>query len=393
MSNSRNSIQERAIASVHRSNKAYCKFITANDVSETGSHQAGFHIHKDSWELFFDRPGEKGENKDCYVTIKWQDEFETESRFIYYGRGTRNEYRLTRFGKGFPFLNESHLGDLLVICRLSRDYFEAFVLETEDDMESFFKAFGISASQANRLIDKRIELLPEEVILGCFLSYLNTVKSGFPTTASLSLNARLCYNSSYGVSDKDILKMPDSVLLNWLEAEYQLFKTFENDRYSRQIKTPFNTVEALVEFANEVLNRRKSRAGKSLENHLGEIFHVHGIKYSTQETTEENKRPDFLFPSHEAYHNPDFSDKKLTFLAAKTTCKDRWRQILNEADRIKTKHLFTLQQGISSNQLSEMSKAGVKLVVPKAYLKSFPEQHREEILTLEGFVQITKSLQ
>ena len=34
--------------------------------------------------------------------------------------------------------------------------------------------------------------------------------------------------------------------------------------------------------------------------------------------------------------------------------KDRWRQVLNEADCIETKYLFTLQQGISKNQLREM---------------------------------------
>ena len=32
----------------------------------------------------FDCPGQKGENKDRNITIKWQDTFETESRFIYY---------------------------------------------------------------------------------------------------------------------------------------------------------------------------------------------------------------------------------------------------------------------------------------------------------------------
>lgn len=62
------------------------------------------------------------------VTIKWQNNFETNSRFIYYGVGTRNEYRLTRFGKGFPFLSDDNVGDLLIICNNSHIYYEAFVL-------------------------------------------------------------------------------------------------------------------------------------------------------------------------------------------------------------------------------------------------------------------------
>jgi type II restriction enzyme len=80
-------------------------------------------------------------------------------------------------------------------------------------------------------------------------------------------------------------------------------------------------------------------------------------------------------------------------LASKTTCKDRWRQILNEADRIKTRHLFTLQQGISKNQLEEMYKYNVCLVIPKPYLSSYPKEFRARILTLDNFVSRTKVTQ
>ena len=85
--------------------------------------------------------------------------------------------------------------------------------------------------------------------------------------------------------------------------------------------------------------------------------------------------------------------KKIKFLAAKTTCKDRWRQILNEADRIKTKHLFTLQQGISKNQLTEMYKYNVQLIVPKQYKNSFPKEFRDRIASLEDFIDFVKSKQ
>ena len=37
----------------------------------------------------------------------------------------------------------------------------------------------------------------------------------------------------------------------------------------------------------------------------------------------------------------------------KSTCKDRWRQVLSEADRIPNKHLFTLEAAISENQTSK----------------------------------------
>jgi len=163
----------------------------------------------------------------------------------------------------------------------------------------------------------------------------------------------------------------------------------ELEIYSERIKTPFRTVEELIELANTLLNRRKSRAGKSLEYHLNEVFSIFNLKFTPQAITEDNKKPDFIFPGNSEYHNPNFNSDKLIFLAAKTTCKDRWRQIINEADRIRVKHLFTLQQGISKNQLYEMYKEGVKLVVPKPYITSFPEEYQGKILTLESFVSYT----
>lgn len=386
-------ILQIAIQAVQNSEISFSKYITANDTGSTGGHQSGYHIHKNSWNLIFQQPGKKGTNKDKHVTIKWQDSFETSSRFIYYGVGTRNEYRLTRFGKGFPFLNDENIGDVLVLCKKSDDYYEAFVLQKDEDIDDFFAELNISSVDTNGLIPKQFEKTAEEVLYQCFLKFLHSLKISFPTTFELATNARNCYNSAYLINEILIRANPDKSILNWLDAEFQLFKTIENDRYSKRIETPFKTVEELVITANTILNRRKSRAGKSLEHHLSEIFKTFKLEFTSQSVTEENKRPDFLFPNLQAYLNPRFDNDKLFVLAAKTTCKDRWRQILNEADRVKTKHLFTLQQGISKNQLEEMYKYNVCLVVPRSYLKNFPENFRNKILTLENFindVQVTQ---
>jgi hypothetical protein len=383
---------QKAVETVKVSQISYCKYITANDAGSTGAHQAGYHVHKNGWPLFFDVPGTKGENKDVFVTIKWQADFETSSRFIYYGVGTRDEYRLTRFGKGFPFLADENVGDLLIICKTGDSYFEAFVLSHDEDIEDFFAALNISSADVNGIIRKQFEQNAEEKLLKCFFSFLSSLKIDFPETSSIAYKARQCYIGSYNTSEAIIKANPDKELLNWINAEFQLFKVIENDRYSSRIKTPFKNVEDLVEIANTILNRRKSRAGKSLEHHLSEIFRIFGLSYQSQITTEDNKKPDFLFPGIKAYQSPGYDPAKLVVLAAKTTCKDRWRQILNEADRIKTKHLFTLQQGISRNQLDEMYKYNVQLVVPKSYLNSFPQEYRPRILTLQGFITHVSSL-
>jgi hypothetical protein len=81
-----------------------------------------------------------------------------------------------------------------------------------------------------------------------------------------------------------------------------------------------------------------------------------------------------------------FSSDKLVMLAVKTTCKDRWRQILNEADRVTTKHLLTVQEGVSEGQFREISNAGVKLVVPKKLQEKHPASVRSELTSLETFL-------
>lgn len=140
-------------------------------------------------------------------------------------------------------------------------------------------------------------------------------------------------------------------------------------------------------------NRRKSRAGKSLEHHLSAIFTVESLIFEEQAITENNKRPDFLFPNAICYHNYEFPADDLTILGAKTTCKDRWRQVINEADRVDEKYLFTLQQGISKNQLKEMADENIRLVVPQSHIDSYPEEYRDSLNTLSGFIKIVKGKQ
>jgi hypothetical protein len=386
-------ILEKAIQSAQTAENGFCKFITANDTGATGGHQAGFHIHKGIWPLFFDTPGKKGVNKDLFVTIKWQDDFETSSRFIYYGVGTRNEYRLTRFGRGFPFLTEDNVGDLLVLNKKGKEFFEGYVLSNDEDIEDFFASMRISSSETNQLFNEPSGKSSENLLSDCFNGFIETIGKRFPNTLEIANQARLCYQNSFGSTSRNVLKNSDYEIIKWLETEFELFKAIENQLYKEILSKNFSNVEELVKTANSILNRRKSRAGKSLEHHLEEIFKISKLKFQTQAVIEGNKKPDFLFPNASAYNDLEFNSDRLIFLASKTTCKDRWRQILNEADRIRVKHLFTLQQGISKNQLSEMKKYGVKLVVPHSYHSSFPKEYRSDIYSLQDFILNVSSIQ
>ena len=82
-------------------------------------------------------------------------------------------------------------------------------------------------------------------------------------------------------------------------------------------------------------------------------------------------------------------------MAAKTTCKDRWRQVINEADRLRgmPKYLCTLQQGVSPAQMDEMQAENVILVVPKPDIKAYPEDRRDRIWTVSKFVEFVREVE
>lgn len=286
------------------------------------------------------KPGQKGENKEKTVQIKWQDDFTTESCMKYYGQGTRNEYRITRFGRGFPFLQDDNVGDLLVIAKFTEEDYKGYVLSSDEDIDGFFATFNLSPDETNQLIDVAGIVKPDEKIALLLEEFVRKFDS-FPETRKMALGARECYNKAYSISDSYMTTNPDELLLNWVDTEYRLFRFMEEKVYSDVISKPFGSVDAFVQAANEVLNRRKSRAGKSLEHHLADIFTKNKLVFEEQAVTEDNKKPDFLFPNGECYHNLEFPAEDLIVLGAKTTCKDRWRQVLTEADRVDVKYLFT----------------------------------------------------
>lgn len=306
-------ILNSAINKVQNAKYAFCRFITANDTGKNGSHQAGFYIPKCAAALLFDTPGVKGENKDKMVKVKWQDDFTTDSRFIYYGQGTRNEYRITRFGKGFPFFEEDNVGDLLIIAQQSEDYYYGFVLQADQDIDDFFAYFNLSPEMTNQLIDISQVKTPEK-LLETNIQELVSLYADFPETTLMAELARKIYNEAHRITNEDICKAPDLQLLKWIDTEYSLFRSFEEKIYAPIYSVPFPNCQELVKFSNIILNRRKSRAGKSLEHHLATIFTAAQLEYEEQAVTEDNKKPDFLFPNGEAYHNLLFPADKLVFL-------------------------------------------------------------------------------
>lgn len=371
---------------------AYCHYITPNDVGATGGHQYGFTFAKPCYSMFFDEPGVKGSNKDKYIEITWQKSFVTQSRAIYYGVGTRNEYRLTRYGKGFEFLQEDYIGSLQIMTKNREGEYNGYVLSDQGNIEAFMATFNLDITVGNHMIKSDSVFEADQFILDEFLKFIDT-HSHFPDTLEMAAFARNCVIRANKYNEAYISNNPDSIITEWITAEYQLFSGLEEKIYGPIFTQPFQNCQALIDFSNQILNRRKSRAGKSLEHHLATIFKASGLNFEEQCVTENNKKPDFIFPNGECYHDFAFPASKLTMLGAKTTCKDRWRQVLNEANRITDKHLFTLQRGVSRNQLQEMTDEHLTLVIPKENMKLFLPEFHSSIMCLSDFILMVKERQ
>ncbi len=228
----------------------------------------------------------------------------------------------------------------------------------------------------------------EEKAILKWVDELNLRDGGdFPKGETVSAKAREIQEKIY--DHTEYLRInPDLKLIEYTRVEYALFRHMEQAKYMDSVRDGFDDLDAFVQLALSLLNSRKSRAGKGFENQIGAILTANGLLFQEQVKTEGSKRPDFVFPSGAAYHDMGRSPDKLVVLAAKTTCKDRWRQILTEAKRMENepKWLITLQQGNSVQQLNEMMEDNVRLVVPEPYIRSYPAEYRGSIWPFKKFI-------
>jgi len=146
-----------AVAAVKSGLCSFCKFASANDAGSTGAHQSGIYIPKNSVPLIFDVPGIKGQNKERFAELQWDNGITTQCCFKYYGGGTRNEYRITRLGMT---LREN---DFIVIVKKSEDDYEGFHFDNEMLIDLFLKEFEITREETNALIPTIDSNIPFEL--------------------------------------------------------------------------------------------------------------------------------------------------------------------------------------------------------------------------------------
>lgn len=331
--------------------------------------------------------------------------------------GTKNgrmrwEYRLY-----FPTTNVSNnaiAGDLLVIAKCRDGGLLVVVAENNSSIASQIEwlfgfadlahpGFSVNSELgteksriefASRFILESIGVVVETAAEDYLEIMLEKFKGKFPTTRIFSDFARST------LKDLDPRDEPDLVLMNWMEREEVLFRTLERhliaDRLSEGFAGERNKgvdVDGFLSFSLSVQNRRKSRVGLALENHLELLFEKNGLRYKRTAVTENKAKPDFLFPGVTEYHDPAYDTLKLTMLGVKSTCKDRWRQVLAEADRIEDKHLLTLEAAISPQQTNEMAAKRLQLVLPRGLHQTYTPAQQSWLMDITGFTDLVRSRQ
>ncbi|MGC0238297.1 type II restriction endonuclease [Arthrobacter sp. SD76] len=101
----------------------------------------------------------------------------------------------------------------------------------------------------------------------------------WPTTQVFASFARKHFG------EVDAINEPDATLSAWVEHEHKLFRTLEKYKISEEIRQGFLSdsgdvdVDAFISMSLRTNNRRKSRAGLSLELHMEAILKANAIRF------------------------------------------------------------------------------------------------------------------
>ncbi len=342
--------------------------------------------------------GEENEGISEPSSVTWYDSRENHP--------TRSEFRL--YFKSNSVMELAGTGDLLIVARRPSGEIMIVIVSAGSTVENqLLWLFGVpvqidthfeyrefddedtKVDFAARYILDELGIEIEEPEAKRMDALLERFGGVFPKTAIFSTFVRET------IPEVNPLDGPDAALLAWMEQEEKLFRRLERHVVSDRLMAGFSgsdgaDVDGFIKFSLSVQNRRKSRAGYAFENHLEEVFKICGVTYDSQAVTENKSKPDFLFPGSVEYSNPSFPASRLTMLGVKSTCKDRWRQVLSEAARIQNKHLLTLEPGISINQTNEMVANNLQLVLPGGLHKTYQEVQQQWLMDLESFITLVK---
>lgn len=403
-------------ALVGSSNQLFVKKLSRNDTSwadDHGKHQAGFYIPRHIREAsFFPRLHAKNPDKPhifhAECNVLWPQTGETTSSGMRHYSNKGPETHFTRLPKTlFQALTPA---SLLLAGRLDEpmagcDYWivildsaneEAELLETILDIPSDFHGGLFEASsfeQASRLqLDEKAELI-ERLQHAICAGSMETVLSEYgsiPDSASIAQDARERWLRKHGFNCFDpwiIPKPGDAIMEISRDIEFTLYRQYELRRRAAELVALLagkgDLITTIVHHFAEIdrvflsaSQQRKTRAGRSFEHHIAASLKAGNIKFVEQAVTG-GRRPDFVMPDAQMLNKRSRSKNEALVLAAKTTLRERWKQVSSERLNCEV-FLATVDDRVAANSITEMAAAGIRLVVPESLKESSDTDYRSQ---------------
>ena len=382
----------------------YVKRLSGNDTLANGSHQAGFYMPKRVFfRLFPSLEHQIQSNADKWFPLIIDSHPDArEVRAIWYNNrlrgGTRNEVRVTNLGGGASALLDPESTGALTIfafcCRDGEDAESCRVWVCRNEVEE-----ELVERETGPVEPGRWTTFPAD---GWLLAAMRSAVRADCRLAAHQLPPEWLdrFPSGEEIVRKVMELRPDSDLLvderilRRRDCEFDLFQSLEEAVELPRAQAGFPTIAEFLAAAQTVLQRRKARSGKSLELHMREMLieeaFVEGRDFTYQPKAGNN--PDFLFPNEALYLDASYPRTQLRMLAAKTTIRDRWRQVTEECSDLPARHLLTLQEGVSEAQFKLIVDAGIRLVVPQKQIERYAPSIRPHLLTVEAFMADLRTL-
>lgn len=388
------------------------KKLSRNDTSwasDTGKHQAGFYIPRPIREADF-FPELRTTNADkphiftAEVPVLWPQTGETTLSSMRHYSNKGPETHFTRLPKSL-FSNLTPASLLLAgrfktpvagcswwIVTLDSAGEEAELLETVLDLPVDFhhQLFPSSSLRATtEAAQDELEQLIDQfrfAVRNGTVGELVAKYAVIPESVSIAEQARQRWLDSRGFATFnpwEIEAPGDAIMEISRELEYQLYRRYElrrraaellailcgTDDIAASVLRNYPQIDAVFLSASQ---QRKTRAGRSFEHHIAAALTAGGIRFVEQAVTG-GRRPDFVMPDVRQLHSRHRAREDALVLAAKTTLRERWKQVITESLNCDV-FLATVDDRVAPTSIREMATAGIRLVVPES-LKTSKEAY------------------
>lgn len=410
---------------IGKSSKLFVKKLSRNDCSwadDPGNHQNGFYVPREiRTSGFF--PFLKNENlaKPHILMAKfgtfWPATGEFKQSTLRHFSNKSSEMHLTRVPKEeFANLTPASLligGKLKTPHHDSNYWFivvdsgseEAELLETAFDLKTDFH-FGLFDPVARLTptdeIDDLIREIESHLGAGSLQAFINSVAT-LPRPEVFAAQAQQKYLDLHKLATLDpyaIDRPGDAIMQISRDLEFKLYKRAELRHRAAEViriisSGGANLVSAIVRGFPELdatflsaSQHRKSRAGRSFEQHIARLLRDGRVKFEEQAITG-GRRPDFVLPGLRELKRKGRGSDEALVLSAKTTLRERWKQITLEKFNCDL-FLATVDDRISTEAIDDMARQQICLVVPETLKSSKESTYRGKtnVITFREFFDI-----